>query len=215
MIDVFRRMTWDRIGGLVFVLALHGAALYGLWSYRILPLPADAPLVFVNLVNPPPQEVPKSEPPKPVKVDKLERPRPVEKPQPQEQLVVEAPVTSPVEPTAPPPPPAPLAPVVAAPPAGPVTLTDDLSLTCPERTPPAYPAVSRRRGETGRVVLRVELDERGLVGSVQVATSSGSTWLDDAALAAVRQWRCNPARRAGQPVRAVALQPFNFTLEGR
>jgi hypothetical protein len=27
-------------------------------------------------------------------------------------------------------------------------------------------------------------------------------------------WRCTPASRNGQPVRAVALQPFNFILNG-
>jgi protein TonB len=30
----------------------------------------------------------------------------------------------------------------------------------------------------------------------------------------VKTWRCRPAKRDGQPVRAVALQPFNFILEG-
>jgi protein TonB len=74
---------------------------------------------------------------------------------------------------------------------------------------------SRRAGEQGRVVLRVELDERGSVTQASVATSSGLPRLDDAALSAVRQWRCNPASRGGVPVRAVALQPFNFVLEGR
>ena len=37
---------------------------------------------------------------------------------------------------------------------------------------------------------------------------------DDAALAVVKTWRCNPAIRNGQPVRAIALQPFNFVLQG-
>ncbi|HRK77875.1 MAG TPA: energy transducer TonB, partial [Thiobacillus sp.] len=75
--------------------------------------------------------------------------------------------------------------------------------------------MSRRLGETGKVVLRVELDETGRVSTAQVASSSGSTRLDAAALAAVRSWRCNPAQRDGQAVRSVATQPFNFTLEGR
>jgi protein TonB len=69
--------------------------------------------------------------------------------------------------------------------------------------------------EQGRVVVRVELDERGNVTRADIASSSGAPRLDDAALAAIRQWRCNPALRGGVPVRAVALQPFNFILEGR
>ena len=87
-------------------------------------------------------------------------------------------------------------------------------MACPERTPPAYPPLARRLGETGKVVLRVELDESGRVSAAQVLTGSGSARLDAAALAAVRTWRCQPARRDGQAVRAVATQPFNFTLEG-
>jgi protein TonB len=47
-----------------------------------------------------------------------------------------------------------------------------------------------------------------------VVTSSGFDRLDAAALAAVRTWRCRAAQRDGQAVRSVALQPFDFTLEG-
>jgi protein TonB len=210
----------DRLAGLLFVLAMHAAALYALWSYRILPSPAEAMTVFVNFINPPPPplEPPKPELPKPVK---LEKPRPVEPARPQ-QLVVEAPVVSPAEPVAPAPPKEPPPVTVAAPPAapaskpaGPITLADDLSVACPNRVPPVYPPFSRRFAEQGRVVLQVELDERGKVTNAVVATSSGSPRLDEAALAAVRQWSCNPAMRGGVAVRATALQPFNFILEGR
>jgi protein TonB len=62
--------------------------------------------------------------------------------------------------------------------------------------------------------LRVELDEQGKVSMARVATSSGLSRLDEAALAAVRTWRCAPGTRNGQPVRATALQPFKFVLHG-
>jgi protein TonB len=62
------------------------------------------------------------------------------------------------------------------------------------------------------VVLRVELDEQGRISNAEVATSSGSPRLDEAALNAVKEWRCTAARRDGVPARAVALQPFNFKL---
>lgn len=214
-------IAWERWAGFAFVVALHALALYGLWTYRILPSPAEAMTLFVNFINPPPpQEPPKPEPPRPVK---LEKPRPAEPVRPQ-QLVVEAPVVSAAEPVAPPPPKDPPAAIVAVPaappaappkPAGPVKLAEELSIACPNRIAPVYPPQSRRLGEQGRVVLRVELDERGQVTQAGIAASAGSTRLDDAALAAVRQWRCNPALRGGIPVRAVALQPFNFILEGR
>lgn len=221
-------LTADRMGGLAFALALHAAALYGLWTYRLLPTPQDAVALLVNLIDPPTPEVkeepPKAAPPREVKIER--KPRPIEKPRPRpQQLVVEAPVTAPSEPVAPAPPPKlePAPPIDAPPPpppapakpAGPVTLGNELSVSCPDRTPPNYPAAAKRIGEQGRVVLRVELDETGRVTSARVATSSGSARLDEASLSAVRQWHCNPARRDGEPVRAVALQPFDFILEGR
>lgn len=215
-----RVTKWDRLAGVAVVLVLHGAALYGLWQHRLIPAPADAATVFVNFITPPQprqREAPRVEPPKAVKPEK---PRTVE--EPHHHLVAEAPVLSPAEPVAPPPPPP--APVAIAPPAppptalvpaGPVTLASDLSLTCRERTQPSYPALSRRLGEEGKVVLRVELDEAGHVSTARVSSSSGYRRLDETALSAVRAWRCHPAQRDGQPVRAVALQPFNFVLEGR
>lgn len=190
------------------VVGLHAAVLYGLWSHRILVVPDEVVTLFVDTITLPPP--PPKEAPKPAR---LEKPRPAEKPRPQ-QLVAEAPVVSPAEPVAPPPPPAIEAP--AAPPArpvGPVTLGAELAVSCPERTAPAYPPLSRRMGEEGKVVLRVELDEQGHVSSARVAATSGFARLDEAALAAVKSWRCNPARRDGQPVRAVALQPFKFVLQ--
>jgi protein TonB len=69
-------------------------------------------------------------------------------------------------------------------------------------------------GENGRVVLRVELDAGGRMGAIHVETSSGSPRLDTAAVTAVKTWRCNPATQGGQPVPAVALQAFNFKVEG-
>lgn len=200
---------WNqRAAGFALVLALHGVALYGLWRHRILVVPDEVVTLFVETLTatPQPREAPK--PPRP------EKRRPPEPQQPR-QLVAEAPVVSPAEAVAPPPP---AAPVAEAPPprsTGPVTLGAELSLSCPERRAPAYPPLSRRMGEEGKVLLRVELDEQGAVSAAHVATASGFPRLDEAALAAVKTWRCTPARRDGQPVRAVALQPFKFILDGR
>lgn len=205
------RPPLERLAGLLFVVALHGAALWGLWQHRLLPSPVEAATLFVNFIAPPAPER-KEEPRRPPP------PKPIEKPQPR-PLVAETPVLAPTDYVAPPPPPQPLpAPVIEAPPtplpAGPVALSSELSVACPERSAPAYPAPSRRMGETGIVVLRVELDESGHVAAARVSTSSGYARLDDAALGAVRRWRCTPATRNGQPVRAVALQAFNFILQG-
>ncbi len=181
--------------------------------------------MFVKFMEPPPP-IKKLESPKPL--PQPVKPRAIEKPPPQ-QLVSQAPVLSPTDAVTPAPPPQPIvaevakvaAPVaVAAVPAAPVShspvsLDAELSVACPEREPPVYPAQSRRRGEAGQVVLKVELDEQGRVAEARVQTSSGVPRLDEAALTAVRNWHCTPAMRGGRAVRAVALQPFNFVIQGK
>jgi len=198
----------ERIAGTVVVLALHGAALYALMSHRIIPVPDEVVTLFVETVTlrpPPPPQAPKPQP----QPEKRRLPEP-----PPRQLVAQAPIVSAAEPVAlPSPMPEPAVEAPPARPAGPVTLSDELSVACPERRPPAYPPLSRRLNEEGKVLLRVELDEHGSVSSARVETSSGFPRLDEAALAAVRTWRCTPARRDGRAVRAVAMQPFRFVLQ--
>lgn len=209
------RFPPERLASLLLVLALHATALWGLWRHRLIPSPLEAATLFVNFIAPPAPrkaEEPKRPPAPP-------KPRLIEKPQPR-QLVAETPAIASTDDAAPPPPPPrpEPAPVIAAPsmplPAGPVALSSELSVACPERSAPPYPALSRRLGEAGVVVLRVELSETGHVATARVNTSSGHARLDEAALAAVRTWRCTPASRNGQPVRAVALQPFDFVMQG-
>jgi protein TonB len=208
----------ERLVGLLFVLALHMSALYGLWSARLIPSPEEAATLFVNFIAPP--LPPRVEPPKHRPTPP--KPRAIEKPQPR-QLVAETPVTASTDYVAPPPTvkPEPVqAPVMAAPviqtppPAGPVALSSELSVACPQRSAPSYPSTSRRLGEAGAVVLQVELSETGRVAMARVQSSSGFDRLDEAALAAVRTWHCTPPTRQGQPVRAKALQPFNFVIQG-
>jgi len=217
-----KRFDWF---GFALVLAAHVGVLAWLYQQRIVQVPRSLEPLFVHFVTP---EAPKPKPPEPVRIEppkpRVERkPRPIEPPPQPEQIVVEAPPVSPQEPLAPPPPPAPPvveAPVFVAPPpvevpkpVGPVTLAAELSLSCPERSPPAYPLLSRRLKEEGRVLVRVELDEQGRVSAARIEKPSGSQRLDEAALAAVRTWRCTAARRDGKPARAVALQPFDFVLQ--
>jgi periplasmic protein TonB len=100
-------------------------------------------------------------------------------------------------------------------PAGPVNLGSQLAVACPVRPPASYPEASRRAGDTGVVIVRVELSEAGRVDRATIAASSGHAELDRAALEAVRGWRCAPPKRSGQAVRAIAEQPFNFSLHRR
>ncbi len=211
MMGIRLRVTWDKLAGLLLVVALHASALWGLWSHRLLPVPQEAMTLFVDFIVPPPpkaEELPVSFPP---------RSPGVARPQPQ-QLAAAPPLLPPAEYVAalssPWPVPVIEAPPIVAPkPVGPVMADSELSASCPERTAPAYPLLSRRMGEAGIVVLRVELDEEGLVTSAHVGTGSGYARLDEAALAAVRTWRCNPAQRNGRSERTVALQSFKFILQ--
>jgi len=207
----FQRIKPEHLAGLLFVLILHGALLFGLWSYQIIPTPNEAITLMVNLINPPPLEPPK--PPKP-EAQKPVTLQPVEPPKPQ-QLVVETPVTIPEQQVVYVPPPPPVVEAPPLPPPQPVVLTNELSVSCPERSPPAYPRLSLRMNEQGKVILRVELGDDGRIANVTIKSSSGYPRLDDAALSAVKTWRCKPTIRNGVAIQAVALQPFNFTLEGR
>ena len=208
MLKSLRSLKLEHWIGLLFVLVLHGAVLYKLWSYRISPKPVDETTIMVNIINSPPSDQPKPPKPEPPK------PQPVEPLKPQ-QLVAETPAVTPDEPVAYAPAPSPS--VVEAPPlpTQPVVLAGELSVSCQERTPPDYPLLSKRMNEQGKVVLRVELEEDGRVAHLEVIKSSGSQRLDSAALSAVKTWRCKPTMRNGVAVKAVALQPFNFILEGR
>ena len=78
--------------------------------------------------------------------------------------------------------------------------------------PPAYPLLSRRIGEQGRVILRVLVDVQGQPARVELRASSGHERLDAAALETVQRWKFVPARQGDQPVAAWVLVPIVFSL---
>ena len=71
------------------------------------------------------------------------------------------------------------------------------SATVVRRVKPSYPALSRRMGEEGRVVLNVLVKADGTAGAVSIKRSSGFPRLDDAASSAVRVWRFEPYKIGG------------------
>ena len=77
---------------------------------------------------------------------------------------------------------------------------------------PAYPTLSRRLNETGRVLLRVRVSADGLPASIDIAQSSGFPRLDEAAREAVRGWKFIPARQGEQAVAATVNVPIVFKL---
>lgn len=80
---------------------------------------------------------------------------------------------------------------------------------------PPYPLVSRRRGETGTVYLKVLVTREGLPGKVELDRSSGSDALDKSALETVRHWRFTPGSQGGEAVEGWVRVPIDFRLEGQ
>ena len=64
--------------------------------------------------------------------------------------------------------------------------------------------------EEGTVFLFVQVSAEGTAVTVQVRQSSGFERLDEAALAAVRQWRFVPAKRGAVAVAASVIVPIQF-----
>ncbi|MFO1400945.1 MAG: energy transducer TonB [Steroidobacteraceae bacterium] len=186
-------------------MVLHLAVLALLLLQRAVLPAAPEPLITASLIGPSHEQAPAA--PRPLRPpDLLQVPPP---------LVLATSVTSISLRTEA----APATAVPAAAPGGPVgerlRLGEELAVLCPQRTPPEYPLNARRLRIEGTVTLRVELDAGGRVATVRVAQSSGSPLLDEAAIAAVSHWQCQPAQRDGVPVAAVALQPLQFVLRRR
>lgn len=78
---------------------------------------------------------------------------------------------------------------------------------------PEYPQMARRRGEQGRVLIKVLVTSQGDASNVTLEKSSGSNYLDDAAIKAVKNWKFVPARSNNEPVSGYVTVPINFSLE--
>lgn len=215
-------------GALFGSLLLHGLTLAWVLRDEEVPQPVTAPLVQVAILEAPrpapmtPPEavaVPEPEsPPVAVRDDHgRPEPEPVRKEVPEPEVVSEPqpalPERKPSEVAEPMPPeaaheeaaPADPAPVAVTPPTHEADYLDN--------PPPAYPRLSRRLREEGEVELRVRVSPAGQAVAVELARSSGSGRLDEAALQAVRNWRFEPARRGEQPVEAWVRVPIVFRLE--
>jgi protein TonB len=209
------------------VLLLHGAGLWGLQS-GLLQRPVEmlVPVeVISNWVEPSKPKVEPPPPKAPAPAPLAPTPQPVQRaPQPMPVAVADntpAPVNAPTgtaQVQAPPPPLNTLigTPVAAAPvaPAAPVRVelpsSDAEYLHNPK---PEYPALSKRRGEQGKVVVNVLIGVDGAAQKAEIKLSSGFERLDQAALATVRAWRYVPGKRGGVPEPMWFAVPLNFVLE--
>ena len=77
---------------------------------------------------------------------------------------------------------------------------------------PKYPRVSRKRGERGRVLVRVFINRDGFSEKVEIEQSSGFDRLDQAAIDSAKKCRFIPAKRNGKPVKTLATIPYTFTF---
>jgi periplasmic protein TonB len=79
--------------------------------------------------------------------------------------------------------------------------------------PPAYPEEARLKGQSGVVLLRVGVTERGRVSFVEVESGSGFKILDETAVRAVNQWKFIPAASGSRPVGSILSIPVRFRLD--
>ncbi len=209
------RISW---GSFVGVVLLHAGALA--WLAHLQPsaavLPA-APALMVEMIA----SMPEAHQPKPLP-SKVSPPavRPV---QPAPPVPAAAPVlaskgesVSTVAETPKPTPAAPAMPTTPVAPAAPVVLTPSVPrfdadyLNNPS---PAYPPLSRRLREEGKVMLRVFVEASGAAGTVEIRTSSGFERLDKSAVTAVSRWKFVPAKQGTEAVGAWVVVPIIFSLK--
>jgi periplasmic protein TonB len=225
------RMNRRVIIATAIVVALHAALIAIVLTKRdtAAPLALESRTITAELIQPAPvaapaaiQSTPTPPPPKPV--PHVTRAKPVVKPQPKPVPtplpVADAPSQHSIEAPAAPTPPAPAAPAPAPAAAAPEPGKPTMALNAPKNVShldcrivqPDYPALSRRRGETGVAYVRFVVGLSGQIESIELKKSSGYGRLDDAALAAMHDSSCKPYLEDGQPVRAAYTQPFDFSL---
>lgn len=167
-----------------------------------------------KVAQPPPPPPPPKPAPKPAKLPPPPMPVAVRDPAPAPQAP-----TGVVEPQ--PPAPAVLAPVAPAPappaPPAPARLVEitqgETEYIRPPR--PVYPALSKRSGESGVVIIAVYYSSSGHAKRAEVFKSSGFERLDRAARDAVMASQVTPFRRAGvnEDTQFLLKAPINFVLE--
>lgn len=213
------------------VVLFHGAALWALHSglvRRAIEIVVPATLVSEFIEPPAPAVAPPPAPPKPPEPARQPVARRVEPrlPPPPPPVAIADPAPAPNAPTGlvepqPPAPPiaaavAPAAPAPApapVPPAPPKLELPSSNADYLQNPKPPYPAISKRLGEQGQVVVRVLIGVDGAAQRAEIRQSSGFERLDQAALATALKWRYVPGKRAGVAEAMWFNVPINFVLE--
>lgn len=199
--------------GLAGVGLAHVLLLAVLVSLEVVPLPAPMQTLMVEVLAPATVAVPT--PPRPVERQPAPRPQPRAPQAAAPTLAAQTAAPSsavaapPVKESAPAPAAAP-----AAAPSAPAQTQARFDADYLQNPAPAYPALARRFGEEGRVLLRVFVEPGGRPSQIEIKSSSGSPRLDQAAQEAVWRWKFVPARRGDEAVGAWVQVPIVFNLRG-
>jgi len=78
------------------------------------------------------------------------------------------------------------------------------------QTKPTYPRAAFDQKVEGTVLVEFLVNELGRVSHAEIRRSLPG--LDEAALATVRDWQFEPAKRGGRPVACVAQSPVTFRI---
>ena len=207
------------------VVLLHGVALWALQSGLVTRVvEVLVPVQMLSELIEPPR--PRIEPPPaqprsvPQPAPRKNEPAPVLPPPPSPLAIADLTPTlqAPAGVVAVPAPLAPMAAPVAAAPAAvalpsPVVELPSSDADYLQNPKPAYPAMSKRLGEQGRVMVRVLIGVDGTAQQAQIRQSSGFERLDQAALITAQRWRYLPGKRGGVPEAMWFNVPINFVLE--
>ena len=194
---------------LLWVCAAHAAGLAWLAAGRAAaPAPVTPPIVTGRLVAEMPAAAPHRPTAKPRVSSPVSRPTPRQRAAPGQRATER--LMTPLSPAAAP---------ADAPRANAPTAMEEAPVTPPvnkadglDNPKPVYPALSKRLGEEGVVLVSLLILADGQVTEVALARTSGYPRLDAAALAAVRHWHYRPARRGGVAIDYRYLQPVAFSI---
>jgi protein TonB len=209
----------NKFAPLMAIVVLHLAGFYAIQSGLLSRVVTAAmpTITTISIIAPPaPPKPPAPSVPKTVELS-APVPRAVIPPLPLIAVAPSEPTITPPQPTR-----AEAAPVATAAPTAPAA---------PSPTPPApstprtvssveyikapqliYPNLSRRLGESGTVVLRILINEKGLPEQILVQKSTGYSNLDEAGRQAAQRALFKPMIENGKPVPVYVLVPLTFQL---
>ncbi len=209
----------NKFAPLMAIVVLHIAGFYAIQSGLLSRVvTATIPTITtISIIAPPaPPKPPAASVPKTVELS-APVPRAVIPPLPLIAVAPSEPTITPPQPTR-----AEAAPVAAAAPAAPSTPAPPAPAPAAPRTVNSveyvkapqliYPNLSRRLGESGTVVLRILINEKGLPEQILVHKSSGYGNLDEAGRQAAQRALFKPMIENGKPMSVYVLVPLTFQL---